>query len=112
MSSRDQIEELRRAPDEVFSLEDGSNEVSNCPFHVGLGRVECHWQRNNFNYALGGGGAKEEAPFHISVVRSQLTRNIGTLYPQIRDEIVTSFDEVLDLKENGGKSASTKIAVC
>ena len=39
--------------------------------------------------------------YHIEVVRSHLTRNLGTLYPEIRDEIRLAFDEVLDLRDNG-----------
>ena len=40
-------------------------------------------------------------PYHISVMRSQLTRNLSVLYPEIKDEITTAFDDVLDLKGNG-----------
>lgn len=40
-------------------------------------------------------------PYHVSILRSQLTRNIGTLYPEIRNEIVTALDDVLDLRGNG-----------
>lgn len=40
-------------------------------------------------------------PYHASVVRLQLTRNLGTLYTEMRDEISTAFDQVLDLKGNG-----------
>lgn len=42
-------------------------------------------------------------PYHVAVVRSQLTRNIEVLYPAIRDEIVTSFDDILNLSGNGQK---------
>ena len=40
-------------------------------------------------------------PYHVPIVSSQLTRSIGVLYPEIRDEISTAFDEVLDLRDNG-----------
>lgn len=40
-------------------------------------------------------------PYHVPIVRSQLTRNIGVLYPEIRDEIIMAFDDVLDLRGNG-----------
>lgn len=40
-------------------------------------------------------------PYHVSILRSQLTRSLGVLYPEIRDEIITTFDDVLDLKGNG-----------
>ena len=40
-------------------------------------------------------------PYHLRIVRVQLTRNIGALYPEIRDEITTALDDVLDLRGNG-----------
>ena len=40
-------------------------------------------------------------PYHITVMRSQLTRNIDVLYPELRDEVVTAFDDILDLKDDG-----------
>ncbi|KAF9244076.1 hypothetical protein BU15DRAFT_71647 [Melanogaster broomeanus] len=39
--------------------------------------------------------------YHIQFMRSQLTRGLGNLYPAIRDEMVTAFEEVLDLNGNG-----------
>ena len=45
------------------------------------------------------------------VVRSQLTRNIAKLYPEIRDEIVTSFGDVLDLRGHGEVSAFTRVTM-
>ena len=47
--------------------------------------------------------------YHIAVVRLHLTRNIEVLYPEIRDEIVTSFAEVLDLTESGEESRLTSV---
>ena len=49
-------------------------------------------------------------PYHVPIVRAQLTRNIGALYPEIRDEIRMAFDDVLDLRDNGEHLAS--ICVC
>lgn len=40
-------------------------------------------------------------PYHITVMRSQLPRKIGSLYPELRDEIIIAFDEVLDLNDSG-----------
>lgn len=39
--------------------------------------------------------------YHVPIMRSHLTRNIGALSSVIRDEIVTAFDEVLNLKGHG-----------
>ena len=40
-------------------------------------------------------------PYHVPIVRGQLTRNIGALYPEIIDEIRTAFHDVLNLSDNG-----------
>lgn len=43
-------------------------------------------------------------PYHNSVIRHKLTRNLETVHPDIRDEIVTAFDQGLDLNGNGEES--------
>ncbi|KAI6042740.1 cytochrome P450 [Pisolithus marmoratus] len=43
-------------------------------------------------------------PYHISVARTYLTRNVGLYYPNIKDEVHTAFEELLDLKGNAWKS--------
>ena len=40
-------------------------------------------------------------PYHVSVARRHLARNISCHYPDVADEIFTAFDEVLDIKSNG-----------
>ena len=57
------------------------------------------------------GNEVHDSPYHIAVVRSQLTRNIEKMYPGIRDEVVTSFNEVLGLRDYGGKSFLVKISL-
>ncbi|KAF9236822.1 cytochrome P450 [Melanogaster broomeanus] len=37
-------------------------------------------------------------PYHVPIIRSQLTRNLGVLNPDMRDEIVIAFEETLNLK--------------
>ena len=39
--------------------------------------------------------------YHVETIRSRLTQNLGSLYPEIRDEVCVSFDEVLDLRDGG-----------
>ncbi|KAI6046812.1 cytochrome P450 [Pisolithus marmoratus] len=46
-------------------------------------------------------------PYHISVVRIHLTRNFGRYYSDIKDEVHTAFEELLDLKDNGIVAAET-----
>jgi len=48
--------------------------------------------------------------YHVEVIRSHLTRSLGSLYPEIRDEVSVAFDEVLDLR-GGGKSCSSFIVL-
>lgn len=33
--------------------------------------------------------------YHIQIIRSQLTRNLSALFPDIRDEISTAFSELI-----------------
>ena len=40
-------------------------------------------------------------PYHVPIVRVQLTRNVGVLCPEIIDEVSTAFHEVLALRGNG-----------
>ncbi|KAJ6557712.1 cytochrome P450 [Mycena capillaripes] len=42
-------------------------------------------------------------PYHVSAVRGQLTRNLGLCFPQVRDEIIHSFDHVLGLDDKEWK---------
>ena len=44
-------------------------------------------------------------PYHIAVIRNTLTKNIAARFPDMRDEIVQSFHDVLDLEENGMTSS-------
>ncbi|KAF8446215.1 cytochrome P450 [Boletus edulis BED1] len=82
LSSREHVEELAK-----------SNELS---------FVEAINDQIQIEYSLGHG--VHHNPYHASVIRLNLTRNLEVLYPHIRDEIVTSFTDLLDLSENEWKS--------
>jgi hypothetical protein len=41
-----------------------------------------------------------ENPYHTTVIRVGL-RNIGQCFPQLHDELVHAFDDVLALQDNG-----------
>lgn len=48
------------------------------------------------------GKASQDNPYHAEVIRSQLTRNLGARFCDIRDEIEIAFDETLPpLSGNG-----------
>jgi hypothetical protein len=91
LSNRKHIEEMRRAPSDELSL------------------MEAVINQLNSRYTLG--DEVHDIPYHIPVIRSQLTRNIGKMYPEIRDEVVTAFDEVLDLRGYEWKSISALDAI-
>jgi len=42
-------------------------------------------------------------PYHIPLILSKLTRNLGVLCPDIRDEVAMAFEEALNLKGNEWK---------
>ncbi|KAJ7620650.1 cytochrome P450 [Mycena polygramma] len=41
--------------------------------------------------------------YHVDVVRSKLTRNLGKCFPDLHDEIICAFDEILALDGTGWK---------
>ena len=56
-------------------------------------------QSMQMNFTMG--PSISEDPYHIPIVRSQLTRNIATIFPDLRDEVATAFTDLLDLKGDG-----------
>ncbi|KAJ7683435.1 cytochrome P450 [Mycena rosella] len=47
-------------------------------------------------------------PYDIAAVRTSLTRNLGRCFPEVRDEIVCSFDEVLSLVDEDWKELDVR----
>ncbi|KAF8844228.1 cytochrome P450 [Paxillus ammoniavirescens] len=78
------VEDVRKASKDELSLAEAANDTMNLEYTLG--------QDAHHN------------PYHIPIIRSQLTRNLGILYPDIRNEIVTAFEEILDLRGNEWKS--------
>ena len=93
------VEELRRAPDDTLSPMEATSDVGNYFLPVRLNRTERHQQTLQVKYTMGPEICYN--PYHVQVVRSRLTRNIGVLYPELRSEMRMAFDDVLDLKDNG-----------
>ncbi|KAI9463826.1 cytochrome P450 [Boletus coccyginus] len=84
LSDREHLDELTRASsNELSSLEAINNQIQ-------------------LEHTLG--PEVHHNPYHVAIIRSHLTRNLEALYSEIRDEIVTSFAEVLDLRGNEWKS--------
>lgn len=40
-------------------------------------------------------------PYHVSIVRTPLTRNLGSRFEDIADEIQAAFSEIIPATENG-----------
>ncbi|KAF8844183.1 cytochrome P450 [Paxillus ammoniavirescens] len=85
------VEDLRKAPDDELSFLEATNDNLKLDYTMG------HDIHHN--------------PYHVAIIRSQLTRNLATLYPDIRDEIVTAFEDTLDLRGNEWKSVPALQAV-
>ncbi|KAI0731494.1 cytochrome P450 [Fomitopsis betulina] len=73
--SMEGIDELRKAPDEYLSFAEATSDSL------------------QVNYTLG--PAVMTNPYHIAIVRSNLTRALGSLFPVLREEIVHSFRTVI-----------------
>ncbi|KAJ6546719.1 cytochrome P450 [Mycena vulgaris] len=72
------------------------NEVGGAPEHIlsFYGGVE----------ELTMGRAIAENPYHQNTIRTSLTRNLHRCFPDVRDEIVCAFDEVLQLQGSEWKA--------
>ncbi|KAI5999861.1 cytochrome P450 [Pisolithus orientalis] len=81
---RRHLEDIKKSTDDELSLIEAANEVAKVDHLIG--------REINSN------------PYHSSVARIHLTRNIGLYYPDIKDEVHTAFEELLDLKDNVWKS--------
>lgn len=44
----------------------------------------------------------QSSDYHVGVVRSQLTRNLGARFSDVVDEIATAFEDLVPAKDNGG----------
>ena len=98
LSSHEHIEELRRAPDDTVSLDKAAADASPS-FSNMINHQFVYQQEFQIDYTMN--PRIHQNPYHAQVTRSQLTRNVGTLYPELRNEITTAFDDIIDLKGNG-----------
>ncbi|KAG6329900.1 hypothetical protein ID866_9189 [Astraeus odoratus] len=80
---RNHLDDIKKLPDDELSLSEASNDFANVDYLFGKGVTS--------------------NPYHVVVTRTHLARNIAHYYPDIRDEIETAFNEILDLKDNEWK---------
>ncbi|KAI6152482.1 cytochrome P450 [Pisolithus tinctorius] len=81
---RRHLEDIKKSTDDELSLIEAANEVAKVDHLIGR--------------------EISSNPYHSSVARIHLSRNIGLYYPDIKDELHTAFEELLDLKDNVWKS--------
>ncbi|KAF9236824.1 cytochrome P450 [Melanogaster broomeanus] len=84
VTGRQHIQDMRNCADDELSLAEEANNRVKTEYTLGY---EVHHN-----------------PYTLPIIRTQLTRNIEILYPNLRDEVVTAFEEILDLKGNEWKS--------
>lgn len=78
VSGRPLVEELRKAPEDVLSFNAAVAEALQTEHTLGSTIVSNH--------------------YHVSIIRSQLTRNLGVLFPDIVDEAKAAFGDNVDAK--------------
>ncbi|KAI6117488.1 cytochrome P450 [Pisolithus croceorrhizus] len=80
---RHHLEDMKKSADHELSLAEASNDFL------------------KLNYLIGSDTISN--PYHISVARVHLARSLAPYYFDMRDEIFTAFDELLDLGDNEWK---------
>ncbi|KAI6016795.1 cytochrome P450, partial [Pisolithus microcarpus] len=81
---RQHLEDIKKSTDDELSLIEAANDSAKVDYLIG--------PEINSN------------PYHISVARIHLTRNLGLYYSDIKGELYTAFEELLDLNDNAWKS--------
>ncbi|KAI6037986.1 cytochrome P450 [Pisolithus marmoratus] len=81
---RHHLEDIKKFTDHELSLVEASNDFLNLSYVIGSEVIA--------------------NPFHISVARVHLARSLSPHYLDMKDEICTAFDELLDLRDNEWKS--------
>ncbi|KAJ7116110.1 cytochrome P450, partial [Mycena crocata] len=74
------IAEVAAAPDDVLSFEEGAGDILQADYTLGP-----NFMRNSY---------------HHHTIRTTLTRNIARCLPEIQDEIVASFNDLLPLENS------------
>jgi len=85
------VKELAGAPEHIVSFHEGVEESIQAKFTMGR--------------------ELSENQYHLNAVRTSLTRNLHACFPNVRDEIVCAFNDVLQLRESEWKSVTVLPAV-
>ncbi|RDB20446.1 hypothetical protein Hypma_012419 [Hypsizygus marmoreus] len=79
VSGPQMVDDLRKATDDLVSFRDAVADALQVDYTIGS---EIHHE-----------------PYHVSSVRSPLTRNLAVRFPDVQDEIMTAFAEYIPLSE-------------
>ncbi|OBZ79756.1 Ent-kaurene oxidase [Grifola frondosa] len=74
------IDDLRKSPDDHLSFLEGAAELIQSKYTLGAGL--------------------DDDPYHVTVIRDKLTRNLAPLLPDVIDEIDVAFNELIPAKED------------
>ncbi|KAI5118160.1 hypothetical protein M0805_005782 [Coniferiporia weirii] len=74
------IEEVRKAPDDKFSFGEAISDTIAARWTIGTNIARNH--------------------YHQAIIRSQLTRSLGARFEDIKDELTSSFEELIPAKGN------------
>lgn len=88
------IEDMRKAPEDVLSFREAGSDVRGFPCFSRMSPSRTCQSLQLFGLSFGRHGRDD--PFHISVVRSPLTRSLPSRFGEVRDEIVTACQEYVD----------------
>ncbi|KAF4619512.1 hypothetical protein D9613_005419 [Agrocybe pediades] len=84
VSGPDMINDIRRATDEQLSFREAVAEIAQSDYMIGPQiRLD---------------------PYHVAIVRTPLTRNLGVRFEDIKDEIDASFSDLVCASDNGWTS--------
>ncbi len=67
------------------------------------------YQLVQINYTLG--ACIQQDPYHVEIIRSQLTRNIAGFFPVIREEIIAAFSEIIPIKKGNPSYSHVLVTV-
>ncbi|KAI5118161.1 hypothetical protein M0805_005783 [Coniferiporia weirii] len=79
INSTENVEDVRKASDDKFSLGEAVSDLIAAPWTIGTGIARNH--------------------YHQDIIRSQLTRSLGVRFEDIKDEFTTAFEELIPAKD-------------
>lgn len=87
------VDEVRKAPDEIMSFQEAVYEVCTAELNqvctVLMHASQTFQTQNTMGPRFASQGVQ------IDVIRNQLTRNLGTIFADVQDELQLSFKEII-----------------